>query len=544
MPRCCDRIKAMAFEGTYSTPKIAIIRDWRLGMLHMALKAAVGIYILVYSLLLDKQWAVVGVLDPQVDLRVHQPTVGASSCDFMVAQFRNDTSCRLDVRNVSGYEYCLESPDTIAYPGTKKSCYTMFGGNDRLFRRVGEGNFFLATHMRFITQSLRLHFPRTSETGGWEQRFIWTYEGKPGQGPDVLRTIGGYNANLEDYVLLPEIGYTVANFDTGNDLQKGSARDSIGFLVTKNAEFCAGLKEAPMTDMFRPGHRYPDGAPNQRFILEQRDARCLVNFDRTRKCFEAREKAKAAGEDMNTAALFNWACQTNMVSISRLFASMDPAGVTSLDEINENWDHAHQVFDPNSGAPQTYRESGIVVHLDVKFTNENQFGMVGRPYLLLEARTERGSSYDTMRFTYQGKNPQVYREVFWEAGIRFQVSVGSDRLLQFAWSQLLAALTAALVLLGMSSFIVEKLMMSRLMKHRHKYEELKYDVGDVIRYRSETAAPPEDQQRAAKVEMGASRAGVAVALGQTGAEGASRRRSEDATREAHSLSRPKFKTMM
>mgnify|MGYP007117169966 CR=1 FL=1 len=52
-------------------------------------------------------------------------------CDFMVAQFTNDTQCQLQVKNTSLFPFCDSSP--APYDGTKKACFTMFGGVDQLY---------------------------------------------------------------------------------------------------------------------------------------------------------------------------------------------------------------------------------------------------------------------------------------------------------------------------------------------------------------------------------------------------------------------------
>ena len=57
---------------SYKTTKVAVIRDWRLGLLHKTLQAGTLVYVLVFSLLLEKQWAVVGVIESQVDMHALQ----------------------------------------------------------------------------------------------------------------------------------------------------------------------------------------------------------------------------------------------------------------------------------------------------------------------------------------------------------------------------------------------------------------------------------------------------------------------------------------
>ena len=59
-------------------------------------------------------------------------------------------------------------------------------------------------------------------------------------------------------------------------------------------------------------------------------------------------------------------------------------------------------FDRNSQLPQTYRESGLVVHLDVKFTNENQFSTTDAHYFLLVPSVEVNSSFSKMHFGWVG----------------------------------------------------------------------------------------------------------------------------------------------
>ena len=124
---------------------------------------------------------------------------------------------------------------------------------------------------------------------------------------------------------------------------------------------------------------------------------------------------------------------------------MDPENVKSLDIIHDGLDDSDA---------RTYRETGILVNMEFKFTNENTFG-TSKTYYMLSTSAEKGTSYNKLTMRYRDNGG---REVFWRAGIQFRVKATSDRLIMFSTSQLLSALTAALVLLGVSTQIVEKIM--------------------------------------------------------------------------------------